>query len=98
MVGHFNPYGAFAGNGRNDPNPQGRKRQGNVIFQVFDFWDPDARGGNNFVECHRGANIGFDFGDLNFVIPQRVNDFIFIDLQFVFINGDAPTAVVLQQF
>ena len=36
-VGHFDTDGAAAGNGRDDTDTQGRKTEGDVVFQTLDF-------------------------------------------------------------
>ena len=49
LVRYFNTYGSLAGYRSNDSNAQCRKAQGNIIFEVFDFRNPDTRRRNYFV-------------------------------------------------
>ena len=95
-VGHFNPDGAFAGNGRDDANAQGCQTQGDVVLQIFDLADPNPGRRHDFVQRHRRSDFCRNLVDFNLEVLQRADDVVLVDVKFFRRDAVFAVAVVCQ--
>ena len=96
-IGHFNTNGSLTGNGRDNPYPKRGEAQRDIIFQVFDPGNTDARSRYDFIQGYRGPDRSTDLLDFNRIIPEGGNDLVFMILQFTGILYDFFAPMIFQQ-
>ena len=97
LVRHLYTNGSFTGYRRDDPYPQGRQTQGDVVFQVFDLGDFHSRSGHDFVQGYGWTHTGLDTRDANFIIFQRLDNHILAPLNLFHVDFLLFGVVFLQQ-
>ena len=96
-VRNFDSDGALARNRSDDADSEGAQAQSDVVFKRLDFTDSDSRLGNDFVQRHRRPDSRLDLGDFDFVVAQRVDNALFVGLEFFLVNFGRRLAVVVQK-
>jgi hypothetical protein len=94
FVGHLDTYGPFTRNRSDDANAQGGEAEGDVIFQIFDFGNADARGGYDFVKGNGRPYGGPDFCYFDFVVGQGGRDLIFVGFQLSPVNFHRVISII----
>ena len=96
-VGHLDANRSFSGNRRDDADAEGGQAQGDVVLEVLDLADANARRRHNLVEGDRGANLRSDFAHFNFEVGQRAQDVLLVLLEF-FVGHAVGAVAVVHQF
>ena len=97
LVRHLDADCAFAGNGRDDADAEGREREGDVVLEVSDFVDAHAGRGGHLVERNRGANRSLDARNLYAETAQHGDDAVLVGVLLRHVYRRAAVVVMLQE-
>ena len=84
----------FPGNRRDDADPEGGQAQGDVVLEVLDLADADARCWNNLVERDGGPHLRGDFADFDLEVGQGAKDVLLVLLELLVGHAVGAVAVV----
>ena len=93
VIGHFDAHRVAQGH---DPDALSVEGKGDVLLQLLDVGNLDARGGIHLVEGNGRAHLGLDIHHLDLVIGQGRADLVVVPRELF--GGDIPAgaAVVLE--
>ncbi len=96
VVGDLDADGSLARDGRDDSNAEGGQTQGDVVFEVLDFADPDAGCRDNLVQGHGGTDFGRDFAHFDVEVGQGSQDVFLVLRQFLVRHAVLAIPVIQQ--
>ena len=97
LIRHLDPDSPPPGDGCDDPNTEGRQRKRDVVFQVFDLGNAHPGSRNDLVQGNGRPDRRPNFGDLDLVIEQRLDDLILVRLQLCPVHLHFLVAVIVEQ-
>src|SRR6476660_10492518 len=71
-IWNFNANCTFSRDWRDYPDTKGSKAKSDIIFQVFDPRDPNARHRHNLIQRYGWTNSGKDLLNGNIIVLERV--------------------------
>ncbi len=96
-VWYLDTDGSLAGNGCDDTDAQCREREGDVILEVPDLGDADARGWGDFIEGDGGADCSLDAAYLHTEVREHLYDAVFVLRLLLHVDIVALVLVLLQE-
>ena len=96
-VRYFNTDGSLARYWGDDTDSEGRKAQGNVVFQVTDLGDADTFGRSDLIKRNGRTHTGLDRTDLDAETAEHLDDAVLVGILFLHVDGRLVVVVSVQQ-